>query len=109
MEILPRLHKPRRKLINIPTNRIPVLPDQHNLIPLLSINTVNDHPVRMILPRRKLQILHTLRPGGHKIRNRRIMHTGRIHPIKIHELIICKFLHTVNLTHLKKAPSQIYL
>ena len=37
------------------------------------------------------------------------MHTGRIHPIKIYELIICKFLHTVNLTHLKKAPSQIYL
>ena len=37
------------------------------------------------------------------------MHTGRINPIKIHELIICQFLNTVNLTHLKKAPSQRYL
>ena len=37
------------------------------------------------------------------------MYTGRIHPIKIHELIICQFLNTVNLTHLKKAPSQRYL
>ena len=48
MEILPRLHKPRRKLINIPADRIPILTDQHNLIPLLSINTVNDHPIRSI-------------------------------------------------------------
>ena len=62
MEILPRLHKPRRKLINISADRIPILTDQHNLIPLLSINTVNDHPIRTILPGRKLHILHTLRP-----------------------------------------------
>ena len=108
MEILPRLHKPRRKLINISADRIPILTDQHNLIPLLSINTVNDHPIRMILPRRKLQILHTLRPGGHKIRNRRIMYTGRIHPIKIHKLIICKFFHTVDLTHLKSSFPKIF-
>ena len=108
MEILPRLHKPRRKLINIPADRIPILTDQHNLIPLLSINTVNDHPIRMILPCRKLHILHTLRPGGHKIRNRRIMYTGRIHSIKIHELIICKFFHTIDLTHLKNSFPKIF-
>ena len=36
------------------------------------------------------------------------MHTGRINPIKIHELIICQFLNTVNLTHLKSSFPKIF-
>ena len=37
------------------------------------------------------------------------MYTGRIHSIKIHELIICKFFHTVDLTHLKSSFPKIFL
>ena len=36
------------------------------------------------------------------------MYTGRIHSIKIHELIICKFFHTIDLTHLKNSFPKFF-
>ena len=108
MKILTRLHQACRKFINISPDRVAVLTDQNYFIMILTVNTVDDHAIRVILPCRKLHIFYTLRSGSHKIRNRCVMYTGRIHSVKIHEFIVCKFFYTVDLTHLKKAPSEIF-
>ena len=99
MEILARLNQTCRKFINVVAQGVTILAYQNNLVLLFSIDTVNDHAIRIITTGFQFQCRNIFGSGCHVIRHRSIVNTCSIHMIQIDKTIICHFFYIMNLSH----------
>ena len=99
MEIFARLNQTCRKFINVIAQCVAILAYQNNLVLLLSIDTINDHTIRIITSGLQFQRRNILGSGCHVIRHRGIVNTCSIHMIQIDKTVICHFFYIMNLSH----------
>ena len=99
MEVLARLNQTCRKFINVIAQGVTILAYKNNLVFLFSIDTVNDHAIRIISPGLQFQCRDILGSGCHIIRYRSVMNACGIHMIQIDKTVICHFFYIMNLSH----------
>ena len=99
MEIFAWLNQTCRKFINVIAQCVTILAYQNNLVLLLSIDTINDHTIRIITSGLQFQRRNILCSGCHVIRHRGIVNTCSIHMIQIDKTVICHFFYIMNLSH----------